>query len=84
MQKARILGHVTATVKHPSLQGWKLVVLQPLNILDEGDEFPQLALDQMGTRRGDLVFFTSDTKHIRAITGSNNCPARFSVQGIID
>ncbi len=84
MQTARVLGHVTATVKHASLQGWRLVVLQPLNIRNEPDEFPQLALDQLGTRRGDLVFFTSDTKQIRAMTGSNNCPARFSVQGIID
>ncbi len=84
MQTARVLGHVTATVKHASLRGWRLVVLQPLNIRNEPDEFPQLALDQLGARQGDLVFFTSDTSHIREITGSNNCPARFSVQGIID
>ena len=78
MQTARVIGHATATLKHPSLNGWKLVVLQPLDINNEPDEFP------LGARQGDHVFFTSDTKYIQQVTGHQDSPIRFSVQGILD
>ncbi|MFM7040265.1 MAG: EutN/CcmL family microcompartment protein [Planctomycetaceae bacterium] len=84
MQTARVLGHATATVRHDSLKGWKLVVLQPLDIHDQPDEFPQLAIDPLGARQGDHVFFTSDTKYIHQLTGRRDTPIRFSVQGILD
>lgn len=84
MQTARVIGHVTATVKHSSLNGWKLVVLQPLDINHEPDEFPQLAIDTLGARQGDHVFFTSDTKFVQELTSRKDSPIRFSVQGILD
>jgi len=84
MQTALVLGHVTATVKHPSLNGWKMVVLQPLDIRNEPDEFPQIAIDPLGARQGDYVFFTSDTKYIQQLTGKKDSPIRFSIQGILD
>ena len=84
MQTARVIGHATATLKHPSLNGWKLVVLQPLDINNEPDECPQLAIDPLGARQGDHVFFTSDTKYIQQVTGHQDSPIRFSVQGILD
>jgi len=84
MQTARVLGHATATVRHDSMKGWKLVVLQPLDIRDQPDEFPQLAIDPLGARQGDHVFFTSDTKYIQQLTGRKDTPIRFSVQGILD
>jgi ethanolamine utilization protein EutN len=84
MQTARVIGHATATMKHPSMEGWKLVVLQPLDILGEPDEFPQLAIDPLGARRGDHVFFTSDSKYIQQLTNRKDSPIRFSVQGILD
>lgn len=84
MQTARVIGHATATLKHPSLNGWKLIVLQPLDISNEPDEFPQIAIDPLGARQGDYVFFTSDTKYIQELTGRKDSPIRFSVQGILD
>lgn len=84
MQTALVLGHVTATVKHPSLNGWKMVVLQPLDIRNKPDEFPQIAIDPLGARQGDYVFFTSDTKYIQQLTGKKDSPIRFSIQGILD
>ena len=84
MQTARVIGHATATLKHSSLDGWKLVVLQPLDINNEPDEFPQLAIDPLGARQGDHVFFTSDTKYVQQLTGRKDSPIRFSVQGILD
>ena len=84
MQTAKIIGHATATLKHPSLNGWKLVVLQPLDINEEPDEFPQIAIDPLGARQGDHVFFMSDVKYVQQLTGRKDSPIRFSVQGILD
>ncbi|APZ93870.1 EutN/CcmL family microcompartment protein [Fuerstiella marisgermanici] len=84
MQSALVIGNATATVKHPSLDGWRLIVLQPLDIRDEADGFPVLAIDQLGAGKGDRIFFTSDGKYIRDMTGRDDCPIRFAVQGMID
>ena len=46
MQLARIIGTTTATVKHPSLAGARLLVVQPLMAdrrSPDGD--PQIAVD---------------------------------------
>ncbi len=84
MQTATVIGNATATVKHASLDGWRLIALQPLDINDKPDGFPFLSIDNLGAGKGDKVFFTSDGKHIRKMVGRNDCPIRFAVQGIID
>lgn len=84
MQAARVIGNATATVKHPALDGWRLIALQPLDIKDNPEGFPFLAIDDLGARTGDRVFFTSDGKSIRGMVGRDDCPIRFAVQGIID
>ncbi len=84
MQTARVIGNATATVKHSSLSGWRLVVLQPLDIRNRPDEFPVIAIDQLGAGRGDTVFFTSDAKYVQEIIGRKDSPIRFSIQGILD
>ena len=84
MQLATILGHATATVKHPSLEGWKLIVAQPLLRDGSPDGDPQLAIDPIGGRRGDRVMLTSDGSGVRDLIGSNNTPVRWAVIGIID
>ena len=30
MLKGRVIGNATSTVKHSTMQGWKLLVVQPL------------------------------------------------------
>ena len=84
MQTATVIGNATATVKHPSLDGWRLIALQPLDINDHADGFPFLAIDDLGAGKGDMVFFTSDGKSIRQMVGRNDCPIRYAIQGIID
>ena len=82
---ARAIGTATATVKHPSLQGHKLLLVQPLQADGETpDGEPLLALDQLGADAGSLIVITSDGKYIRDIVDCNNSPARWSVIGIPD
>ncbi len=84
MQPALVLGSTRATVKHESFDGQRLVLLQPLMVDQSPDGPPLIAVDAMGSRRGDRVMITSDGTYAREITGNKNTPARWSVIGIVD
>jgi ethanolamine utilization protein EutN len=85
MQLARIIGTATATVKHPSLTGTRLLVVQPL-LADrrspDGD--PQIAIDTVGAAGGDTVVITSDGRLLRDLLGSDTTPARWSTIALVD
>lgn len=85
MQTGLVVGTATSTVKHASLQGAKLLVVQLL--LADGssaDGEPVLAVDQLGAGIGQTVMITSDGKFTRELLGSENTPVRWSVMGIPD
>jgi ethanolamine utilization protein EutN len=85
MQIARIIGTATATVRHPSLAGCKLLVVQPLatdGAAPDGE--PQVAVDRLGAGIGDLVITTSDGKFVRDMLKSDTTPVRWTVLGIKD
>ena len=85
MLLAEVLGTATSTVKHPSLQKWRLLVVQPYLVdgqTPDGD--PQLVVDAQGARRGDWVIITSDGKAARELVGDPNTPIRWTVLGIRD
>ncbi|TWU10661.1 EutN/CcmL family microcompartment protein [Allorhodopirellula heiligendammensis] len=84
MQTAKVIGHARATVKDRSLVGRRLVIAQMLTLDDGPDGPPLLILDPLGCRVGDRVMITSDGTAVSDITGSEYCPARWSVCGIID
>lgn len=84
MQLATVIGNATSTIKHPSLEGWKLMVAQPLGAGGAADGFPLIMVDPIGAARGDTILFTSDGKSIRELIGANNTPVRFAVIGIAD
>lgn len=85
MQLARIIGKATATVKHPSLNGAALHVVQPLmadRAAADGD--PQLTIDTIGAGVGDLVMITSDGRLLRDVLHTEATPARWSTIALID
>ena len=85
MQLARIIGTVTATVKHPSLAGTRLLVVQPLladRVSADGD--PQLAIDTVAAGMGDVVVITSDGRLLRERLASDTTPARWSTIALVD
>lgn len=85
MLLGRVVGTATATVRHASLQGWKLLVVQPLKADQRSaDAYPLLAVDQTGAGHGDLVMLTSDGQGTREMMHSDTTPVRYSVLGIRD
>ena len=85
MLAGRVIGTATSTVKHPSMEGWKLLVVQPLAAdgrSPDGD--PILAVDSLGAGRGETVIVSSDGRGTRELLQSDNTPVRWSVLGIRD
>jgi len=85
MYTGRVVGHATATVKHPSMEGAKLLLvmcLQGDGRSIEGD--PILVVDTLGAGIGEKVMITSDGIGTRELLGSNTSPVRWSVLGIPD
>ena len=85
MLTGRVIGSATATVRHPSLKGWKLLLVQPLladGRIPDGD--PVVAVDALGAGRGETVVISSDGKFASELLHSNTTPVRWSVIGIPD
>ena len=84
MQIATIVGHATATVKHASMAGWKLLIAQPLTAEDKPDGEPILAIDTLGAGVGSRVLICNDGAGSRRLMDSKNSPVRWFVMGICD
>ncbi len=85
MQIGSVVGTATSTVKHPSMEGWKLLVVQLLAADGKSpDGEPVLAVDRLGAGRGEKVIFTSDGRGTRELLKSDTTPVRWSVMGIPD
>jgi ethanolamine utilization protein EutN len=84
MLLARIEGNVVATRKHPSLDGWRLVVCQPISGTGEPEGAPQVAIDPHGAGMHQRVVISSDGSATRKVVGDEKSPARWLVLGIVD
>lgn len=85
MLLALVIGTAVATKKHATMQGQKLLVVQPQ--LRDGktpDGDPQIAVDGVGAGIGEMVMITSDGRTARKIVGHDNTPVRWTVIGIQD
>ena len=84
MQLGTVIGHATATIKHPSMTGWRLVVVQMLNNARGPEADPVLAADKYGASPGQTVILNSDGKAARELIGDQKSPVRWFVIGIED
>jgi ethanolamine utilization protein EutN len=80
MRIATIRGYATSSVKHPSLDGWRLLIAEP----ESADLAPQIVIDNLGAGIGQRVMISSDGSEARKMVGDPLSPARWSVLGIID
>ncbi|MBK9118447.1 MAG: ethanolamine utilization protein EutN [Phycisphaerales bacterium] len=81
MLLGRVCGHATSTVKHASLAGVRLVLVQPERSLTVE---PLLALDRLGVASGDQVVISSDGPSAREFVHDATSPARWTIVGIVD
>jgi microcompartment protein CcmK/EutM len=85
MQLALVVGTATSTIKHATMRGQKLLVVQPLMADGKAaDGDPQVAVDAVGAGKGQKVMITSDGNYLREILAAEATPVRWSVIGISD
>ena len=84
MYCGRVVGQATATVKHRSMKGARLLLVMALKADGSPEGDPVLAVDTLGAGWSDTVMITSDGIGTRDILGDATSPVRWSVLGIID
>ena len=83
MQLGRVIGTVVCTVKSDSLEGKKLMLVQPLDqrLKDKGRAI--VALDSVGAGTGELVYWCRG-KEASFPWPEQQVPTEASIVGIID
>ena len=84
MLLARVEGNLTATRKHPSFEGWRLVICQPISDQGAPEGVPQVAIDCHGAGMHQRVILSSDGLAARKAVGDDHSPARWMIVGIVD
>ena len=84
MLLARVEGNVTATRKHPSFEGWRLVLCQPIGQDGTPEGSPHIAIDAHGAGMHQRVIISSDGSEARKAVKDAKSPARWLVVGIVD
>jgi ethanolamine utilization protein EutN len=84
MLLARVEGNVVATRKHPSLDGWRLVICQPISQVGDPEGVPQVAIDSHGAGMHQWVVISSDGSAARQAVGDDKSPVRWMIVGIVD
>jgi ethanolamine utilization protein EutN len=84
MQLGLVIGHATSTIKHRSLNGCMLAVVQPLNVRREPEADPVVAVDRHSAGPGQTVILNTDGKAAREVIGDEKTPVRYFVIGIVD
>ena len=85
MRLCRVLGNITASVKHPAYAGRTLLVVQPLDAAgaELGDSF--IAVDHAQAGPGDRVLVLTEGNGVRQILAQGDqVPIRSLVVGIVD
>ncbi len=86
MRLALVEGTAVSTVKHPSMVGYKLLLVQPLDArggVGEEDD-PLLVVDTIGAGHGATVVISNDGRAARELVGDTTSPVRWTVIGISD
>lgn len=80
----RVVGDLVATRKHPSHEGLKLLLVQPLNLDGTVRGDPVVAVDSVDAGVGDRVLLAVEGFSAMTAVGRPQSPTEMVVLGIID
>ncbi|UWP60875.1 EutN/CcmL family microcompartment protein [Ruminococcus gauvreauii] len=84
MKTGKVIGNIWATRKEERLAGLKLLVIQPIDLLDDSPiEYPIVAADIIGAGVGEKVIYVGGSS-ARGAAGSADIPVDATVVGIVD
>ena len=82
MRLGRVIGSVVCTVKNPSLDGHKLLVVQPLDRKGRDRGRPLIALDSVGAGAGETIYWCRGRE--AAYPFPADIPTEATIVGIVD
>ena len=84
MKVCTVIGHVVSTVKHPALEGQKILVVRGVEGRSEPVNYLHLAIDGVGAGIGSEVLVTESGAAGAEILGIEASPVRSFIIGIVD
>lgn len=81
---ARVVGDITATCKHPTHEGKKILLVQPLDLDGSDRGNPIVAVDSVNAGAGDRVLLVQDGFAAFTSVGHKLAPIDAAVIGVID
>jgi microcompartment protein CcmK/EutM len=84
MLLARVEGNMTATKKHPSFEGWRFLICQPIDLTGKAEGVPVVAIDPLGAGMHERVVISTDGSAARDAVGDQKSPARMMIVGLVD
>jgi ethanolamine utilization protein EutN len=79
----RVIGNVVCTVKNRSLEGQRLLIVQPLDRRGRDKGRPLVALDSVGAGAGETIYWCRGREAALAFT-STRMPTEATIVGIVD
>lgn len=83
MLLGRIIGNVVCTMKNPSLNGHKLLIVQPLDRKGRDKGRPVVALDAVGAGAGETIYWCRG-KEASFPFLPTELPTEATIVGIVD
>jgi ethanolamine utilization protein EutN len=80
----RVIGDVTASVKHPGYEGHKILVVKPVKPGGEPSGRAILAIDHVQAGPGDTVLVIDEGGSAIAMLGDTKGAIRTVIAGIVD
>ena len=83
MRVCRVVGEVVATVKHPFLSGYKMLIVQPVTEMDAPMDRPLLAVDSIGAGPVERILLNDEGGGAALVLGREG-PMRAVIVGKVD
>jgi ethanolamine utilization protein EutN len=83
MVLGRVIGNVVATMKNPSLEGQRFLVVQPLDRHGRDKGRPVVALDSVGSGAGEKVYWCRGREASFPFL-PDEVPTEATIVGIVD
>lgn len=84
MKIGRVAATVVATIKHPALDGRRLLLVDLLDLEGEATGRDLIAVDAVGAGAGETVLVLDEGNGARQVLEAPEAPVRAVIVGIVD